>query len=926
MKDGGNYNLSLRGGVLLAGLLIFPVLGWAESSAEYLAEGQAYLEKGELGAAIIQLKNALKQDPKNKTARQVLGEVYLLHGDGPGAEKELERAHSLGVGMDKLAGSLGRAYLMQGKADEALEKIPLEEGLSAETKADILVVHANAYMQKNQPEEAKATFREALELNPEAVDALLGLGRLAVRKQQLDRALELADKALAINPKSSEGWTIKGEIKRQKGDLAAADAYFDRALSLQALNLPALLGSAGVNLALGNREKATKAIDQVLKLSPSHPVANYLRAAGQYRNGNLDGAAEALQVVLRNVPNHFPSLQMMGAIDFSKGRYEQAGQALSQVVSAQPDNIAAIKLLATTQLQLGQGREAVETLQPAREKADDDAQFLALLGTAYLRNGQNAEGIKYLERAAELDPLAAGVRTQLALGHLASGETSQAVKELETAVDLGKNVFQAELMLTLVHLRNQDFDLALKQAKNFAEKNPDSPLPHNLAGAAYLGQGKLDEARAEFNKALGKDARFLPARMNLGRLLEHEGKQDEARQAYQALLKQQASHLGALMSLARLAIQQGQEKAAVKYLQKAWEGNDGAIQPGLALVRYYNQRKQPLRAISIAREMKAKHPDNPLVLNALGASQMENKDYHAALATFEELQRVSPDSSQTLYLLGSVHELLEQTKEARQQYEKALSVARDHLASQLALARLEVREKHPDAALRIARQIQQQRPDVAIGYRLEGDILMQEEKPAAAVKAYEEGLGKEASPGLVLAVYSARKKLGQAEPHAVLENWLETHPDDFSVRTALAGALQELGDMEAAVMHYQKVLSNRPDDVVALNNLAWVAQQLGDSDAVGYAERAYKLAPESPAVIDTLGWLLVNRGDMQRGLALLEKAVAKAPHLAEVRYHLGVALYRAGKESRARAELERALAMDDSFTGAKQARDLLEKL
>ncbi|VAX02931.1 hypothetical protein MNBD_GAMMA20-162, partial [hydrothermal vent metagenome] len=235
MIDIRTCDFTWKGVLLGICLLTQPLAVWAGSSAKYLAEGQAYLEKGELGAAVIQLKNALKQDPKNKTARQTLGEAYLLRGDGAGAEKELERARSLGVSMDELARSLGRAYLMQGKADEALEKIQLEEGFAAAVKADILIVHANAYMQKNQPEEAKNAFRGAIELNPEAVDALLGLGRLAAMKQQLDKAVELTDKALAINPKSSEGWAVKGEIVRQKGDLTAANAHFDKALSLRPL-------------------------------------------------------------------------------------------------------------------------------------------------------------------------------------------------------------------------------------------------------------------------------------------------------------------------------------------------------------------------------------------------------------------------------------------------------------------------------------------------------------------------------------------------------------------------------------------------------------------------------------------------------------------------------------------------------------------
>ena len=44
----------------------------------------------------------------------------------------------------------------------------------------------------------------------------------------------------------------------------------------------------------------------------------------------------------------------------------------------------------------------------------------------------------------------------------------------------------------------------------------------------------------------------------------------------------------------------------------------------------------------------------------------------------------------------------------------------------------------------------------------------------------------------------------------------------------------------------------------ALNNLATAYQQEKNPLALEYAEKAYKLAPDSPAVLDTLGWILVG--------------------------------------------------------------------
>ncbi len=65
---------------------------------------------------------------------------------------------------------------------------------------------------------------------------------------------------------------------------------------------------------------------------------------------------------------------------------------------------------------------------------------------------------------------------------------------------------------------------------------------------------------------------------------------------------------------------------------------------------------------------------------------------------------------------------------------------------------------------------------------------------------------------------------------------------------------------------------------MALNNLAWVAGQLKDPKALEYAERADKLAPGNPAILDTYGMLLVEKGDIARGVEMLQKAIAIAPN------------------------------------------------
>ncbi len=90
------------------------------------------------------------------------------------------------------------------------------------------------------------------------------------------------------------------------------------------------------------------------------------------------------------------------------------------------------------------------------------------------------------------------------------------------------------------------------------------------------------------------------------------------------------------------------------------------------------------------------------------------------------------------------------------------------------------------------------------------------------------------------------------------------------------------------------------------------------------AEKAYGLAGEELAVVDTYGWLLVKAGKAKQAVKILESAMAINDQISEVRYHLAVAY--AGAEMKAKAELERLLVRGKAFPGQSEAKELLRRL
>jgi Tfp pilus assembly protein PilF len=204
---------------------------------------------------------------------------------------------------------------------------------------------------------------------------------------------------------------------------------------------------------------------------------------------------------------------------------------------------------------------------------------------------------------------------------------------------------------------------------------------------------------------------------------------------------------------------------------------------------------------------------------------------------------------------------------------------------------------------------------------------MQQKNPSLAAKAYEHALVLNKDPSLMIKLHASLSQAGKSkEANVRLLQWVKERPDDASARMYLAGVYLADGQMKSAIEQYRIILRQSPDYVPALNNLATAYQQEKDPLALEYAEKAYKLAPDSPAILDTLGWILVEQGNVTRGLPLLQKATSLAPDMVEIRYHLALGLIKAGDKAKARRELEQLLATGKNFRHIDEVETLLKQM
>jgi putative PEP-CTERM system TPR-repeat lipoprotein len=922
----GSVNKRAITAVVSGALLLAGITGCnrTQSTEALVAEAQQYQQKGDNKAALIQLKNALSKSPDDAEVRLLLGSLYIETGDVLSADKEIRKALSLGMNPARAMPALAKTMLAQGQVQKMLDETEAE---SAKRAPELMVLRGEAYLALGQPAKAKEAFDAALGAKADDADALIGLARHALTQKDIAAALRLSEQAVAKNPKNPAVWLFKADLLRLQAKTDEALAAYDQVLALKPAHRSAHLEKAYLEIQAKKFDAAKADIDAAKLATPNSLLVLYTQALLDFNQEKHTAARDGLQKILRAAPEHLPTILLAGAVEFNLGSMQQAEQHLKKYLEKNPGSLYARKLLVSTLLKEGRPTDAVAVLGPALKDGQQDPQLLALAGQAHLQAREFNKAAEYFEKASALAPQEAKLHTALALSKLGQGDDARAVSELELSTKLNAKLSQAGVVLTMTELRLKRFDKALAAVKALEAEQPNDPMVQNLKGGVQLAKNDPAGARASFEKALVLQPTYFPAVANLAQMAMQDKKPELAKKQFEALLEKDKKNLDAMTALAALANSQGHPEEATVWLEKANSEHPDAVGPGLQLASHYLRTGQKQKGLTLARKLSTPNPANPDLLDLLAQAQLANGDQAGALENYSKLVNVIPKSPMAHSRLASVHMLMKNDTAAAEDVKRALSLQADYLPAQLAQVELAVRANNTEQALAVARQIQKQRPKAPIGYGLEGDLLLGQKKTAQALLSYEKAFGLTPTPALMIKLHGAMTRAGnEAQAEARMAQWQKEHPADMLSAMYLAEARLAKKQFKVAIPQLQAILKQDPKHVVALNNLAWAYQQEKDPRAIAAAELAYQVAGEQPAVMDTLGWLLVEQGDTARGLPLLRKAVTLAPQAWDTRYHLAAALFKSGDKANARKELEQALASGNSFNDIEAARALLKQL
>ncbi len=901
--------------------------GFDKSAQEHLASAKQHYAKHELRASIIDLKNALRQQPDNAEARLLLGEIHLLAGDGASAEKELKRAADTGMPAASLMPKLARAILQQGDHARLFETIKPDERLPDTVRAELQVIRAMSLLNRGKVEEAGKELQEGYRLAPAHPQVMIAQARLALTHGKLDEAGHWVEKAQKAAPEMPEVWTLTGDYQFARKDLKAAKAAYAKAIEGNPFNSADHLKRALLFIETDAFDEARAEIEAVKKLTPHHPGILYTRGLLHFHQKNYKDAESDLQEALKFASKDANVLYYIAMTHYVQGHEKQARHYFNQFLTVQPNAIEPRLALATLYLQAREYELLDQLLAPLLAMEPPHPLALRMQGMALLARGYQKEGVALLEKALAQQPQQASIQAQLGASLLKQGETGAGVAQLEKALMLDPNLRYADLMLVLTHLRAKDYAKALAAAEDFHQRQPKSALPLNLKGLILLSQGKRDEARDAYRESLKLSPGDPTASEALASLAEADKQPDEARRLYEDALKQHPQHLGMLLSHAAFEQRQGHDQESVALLERAVREYPKAIEPRLTLARRALAAGQPLVAISQLDALRATHGEHPQWLEVMGLAQIANNDPHGAIVSFTKLTRAQPRSAQAQVLLARAYAEANKPAELRAGLEQALRLEPKNDAARMAMIRLYALEGKLTDARATLEVLRREYPDNPLLDAESGWLALREKQPEAAVVAYRKAF--ERQPIGELAVRLALAQLQAGDPQGgkkTLSDWLTKQPEHAVALENLANLHLALGEQDAAREAFSRLVALQPDNALARNNLAWLLRKSDPKAARRHAERALELAPQSPIVQDTLGVLLLDAGEREQAERLLEQAVKAAPNDPAIRYHLAMAKAENGRKGEALKLLDEALVGKQRFAERAEAEALKKRL
>lgn len=487
-----------------------------------------------------------------------------------------------------------------------------------------------------------------------------------------------------------------------------------------------------------------------------------------------------------------------------------------------------------------------------------------------------------------------------------AGQRGDVAIAVEGSLDLARKTRDPRLAMRAAQLaiESGQIDKAIEALRIWREVEPASPLAMRMLSSALLRAGRLAEAGQELATVLkAEEASAGHIFFQMYQMLASYPDKAAAFKLMRDLAQPYPRVAEAHWAVAQLAQASGDEELALNEIRLA-----RSLRPewdvAVALEARLLLKNAPRQGLEVLSRYLSSYPDAREIRLQYARALLEQKQYKSARDEFKRLAKDTPDNPDLAFAIALISLQMNDLQGAENQLKQALSKGKkDQDTVRYYLGQLGEAKEDEDRAMAHYREVKGGEHQFAAQLRV-AYLLNKRGKLDEARQYLHQAHASDNQQRVQLVLVEAqllREANQPAEAYQVLQQGLTklpNHPDLLYETGMLA---DKIGKPEVFEQLMRKLIHVKPDHAHAYNALGYSLLERNERipEAVQLVEKALQLAPDDPAIMDSVGWGYYRSGRLDESVKLLRRAFAGNPD-PEVAAHLGEVLWVRGDKDEAK--------------------------
>ncbi|MFP4496842.1 MAG: tetratricopeptide repeat protein [Vulcanimicrobiota bacterium] len=387
----------------------------------------------------------------------------------------------------------------------------------------ILIIFTIVIIPISASEGSFSIERKQLEIEQKIKEAYFNYTRGSLLEAELIYAEILRD-----DPDNFRALYSLGIIYQQQGIKDKAIEKFQRCIEINPDFAPSYNNLGWVYFTLGKYDKAQVLYMMAIKKDPGYLLAySNLGTIYMIRN-ELNMAENIFRKILEFQHDNTIALNNLGLTYLRRGELYPAKEIFETVLKYDPYSAAAFINLSQVYQNLGLWGKALQSLENAQEFSPRSMAVNFAFGSLYFDMGNSQKARGYLKKVLKANPYHYGATRLLADILIEEKDGSAAEKKLNILASIAPNDHWAYTELGKLYLADNSYDKAIEYFKKSLDKKPDQYETWNLLGVSFEQAGDNEQAYNSYYQSAFLKTDYVPALLNLSRLLILSNKNLEA--------------------------------------------------------------------------------------------------------------------------------------------------------------------------------------------------------------------------------------------------------------------------------------------------------------------------------------------------------------------------------------------------------------